>query len=177
MVTECSFFKTPFGWFALAGHQRTVERVLLGLPSKQAAEEAVKRTFKHLQVVETDWWPELRERLEAYTQGEPVQFVDVALPLERLSAFSQTVLKCVSRIPFGQVLTYSQVAAAVGRPKAARAVGNVLASNRWPILIPCHRVVAASGRLGGFTAPGGVALKTRLLHLEGVVLPSKPLRP
>lgn len=70
-------------------------------------------------------------------------------------------------IPAGEVRTYGELARAIGRPTAARAVGQALKRNRWAPAIPCHRVVAGDGRLGGYSAPGGVAAKRRLLRREG----------
>ncbi|HLA86043.1 MAG TPA: MGMT family protein, partial [Thermoguttaceae bacterium] len=83
-----------------------------------------------------------------------------------LSPLGQAVSKACRRIPYGRTRTYGQLAAEVGHPQAARAIGRFMASNRVPILVPCHRVVAADGRLGGFSAPGGVAFKRRLLEME-----------
>ena len=88
------------------------------------------------------------------------------LAFSALPAFHQAVLRATRRIPRGQVRTYGQIAAQLGRPGAARAVGNALAANPFPLAIPCHRVVRTGGRLGGFG--GGPALKRALLALEGV---------
>jgi methylated-DNA-[protein]-cysteine S-methyltransferase len=79
--------------------------------------------------------------------------------------FQQDVWRALGEIPYGQVASYGEVAAAVGRPNAYRAVGNANAANPWPIIVPCHRVVAAGG-LGGYA--GGLDVKRFLLHLEGV---------
>jgi methylated-DNA-[protein]-cysteine S-methyltransferase len=83
-----------------------------------------------------------------------------------LSDFQRAVVGHCRRIPPGQTLTYGQLAARVGRPRAARAVGRVMATNRFPLIVPCHRVVAAGGVLGGFSAPQGLAMKKRLLAAE-----------
>jgi methylated-DNA-[protein]-cysteine S-methyltransferase len=83
--------------------------------------------------------------------------------------FQRTVYEAVLTIPSGQVRTYAEVARAIGRPKAARAVGQALKRNRWAPAIPCHRVVASDGSLGGYTAPGGVARKRRFLRQEGAL--------
>ena len=73
-------------------------------------------------------------------------------------------------MPRGSTVTYGELAARVGAPKAAQAVGAAMARNPWPIVVPCHRVLAAGGRLGGFSAPGGARTKRRLLRMEGVDL-------
>ncbi len=80
--------------------------------------------------------------------------------------FQRKVYEAILRIPKGQVRTYAQVARAIGKPKAARAVGQALKRNRWAPAIPCHRVIASDGSLGGYSAPGGLAAKRRLLRCE-----------
>ena len=92
--------------------------------------------------------------------------------LQRMTAyppFYQAVWKACAQIPRGQVRTYGWVARAIGKPRAARAVGQALAKNPFAPAVPCHRVVGADGRLTGFSAPGGVAAKRRLLQREGVL--------
>jgi O-6-methylguanine DNA methyltransferase len=84
-------------------------------------------------------------------------------------AFSQAVWKACAEIPRGQVRTYGWIARRIGKPKAARAVGQALGRNPFAPTVPCHRVVGADGRLTGFSAPGGVAAKRRLLGKEGAL--------
>lgn len=86
---------------------------------------------------------------------------------ERVTPFQRKVYEAILKIPKGQVRTYAQVARAIGRPNAARAVGQALKANRWAPKIPCHRVVASDGKLGGYSAPGGLARKRALLRREG----------
>lgn len=111
---------------------------------------------------------ELERRFEAdvrrYFAGEQVAF---RLPLAsgRGTPFQRAVWRVLRRIPYGEVRTYGWVARALGRPGAARAVGGACGANPWPIIVPCHRVVAAGGALGGYSA--GLALKRLLLRLEG----------
>jgi len=85
-----------------------------------------------------------------------------------MGSFSETVLEIVKQIPKGRVMTYSGIAAAAGRPKACRSVGNALNSNPNPVIVPCHRVVRSDGALGGYSL--GVLKKRRLLEKEGVVI-------
>lgn len=91
---------------------------------------------------------------------------DVALDLTGVSAFNRRVYEIARAIAPGQTSTYGQVAQAMGEPGAARAVGKALGENPFPIVVPCHRVLAADGRMGGFSAEGGAAAKARLLTLE-----------
>jgi methylated-DNA-[protein]-cysteine S-methyltransferase len=91
---------------------------------------------------------------------------DLPLDLEAVTAFQSDVYAELVRVPYGRVITYGSLAEAVGRPELARAVGQAVGANPVPILIPCHRVVAAEGRLGGFS--GGLAVKAALLRTENV---------
>ncbi len=93
---------------------------------------------------------------------------DVPLDLSSRSAFHQQVLRATARIPCGEVRTYSELASAVGRPKAARAVGTAMARNPVPLLVPCHRVIPSSGGVGNYGF--GSELKAKLLANEGVTL-------
>ena len=92
---------------------------------------------------------------------------DLPLDLEDLPEFRQRVLRETARIPFGSTLSYGELAARVQNPKAARAVGGALAHNPIGLVIPCHRVVASDGSMHGFSSPGGIATKIKLLELEG----------
>ena len=103
------------------------------------------------------------EALESYLRGENVDLDIFQVNLRNLSAFERAVLQSVRAIPRGSTATYSGLAARLGKPKAARAVGNALHYNPVPLFVPCHRVVAASG-IGGFS--WGVDIKRKLLLLE-----------
>ena len=83
-----------------------------------------------------------------------------------VTPFQQKVYEALLKIPKGQVRTYAQVARAIGKPRAARAVGQALKRNRWAPMIPCHRVIASDGTLGGYSAPGGLRAKRELLRRE-----------
>jgi methylated-DNA-[protein]-cysteine S-methyltransferase len=108
------------------------------------------------------------ERLRAYFAGEPDSFADVELELDEETKFGRSLATSLRAIPRGEVVTYGELAALAGRPRAARAAGSFCARNRFPIFVPCHRVVAA-GTLGPFGSLGQ-DYKRRLLALEGVVL-------
>ncbi|MEE3364160.1 MAG: methylated-DNA--[protein]-cysteine S-methyltransferase, partial [Planctomycetota bacterium] len=118
---------------------------------------------------ESDWDPELRSRMEDFAAGEPTDFDDVSLVLPPMTRFRFRVMTHVRGIAYGQTNSYGEVAERVGHPRAARAVGSVMANNPVPILVPCHRIIAASGQLGGFSSPQGPRLKKRLLELESGV--------
>ena len=112
---------------------------------------------------------EIREHLA----GKRRRFT-VRLDLGGLPVFQRRALAAARRIPYGRTATYGRLAAQIGRPKAARAVGRAMARNPVPLLVPCHRVTAAGGALGGFG--GGAALKRRLLALENVISTQRPRR-
>jgi len=107
------------------------------------------------------------DELHAYLEGSLKAF-SVPLDLSDLSSFQQKVFAEVRQIPWGEVRTYGEVAAQIGKPKAIRAVGNALAHNPLMLFVPCHRVIGSDGKLHGFSAPHGVALKAWLLDHEGV---------
>ncbi len=109
-----------------------------------------------------------RDRLSAYFSGTPVSF-DIPVHSPTGTVFQRRVWQLMTEIPYGATKSYGDLAAALG--SAARAVGTACGANPIPILVPCHRVVAANGRLGGFSGHHGPDTKRRLLILEGVLLP------
>jgi methylated-DNA-[protein]-cysteine S-methyltransferase len=98
--------------------------------------------------------------------GEALDVDGIAVDLSAIDEFDRKVLEAARAIPRGEVRTYGELAAAIGQPGAARAVGAALGRNPIPIIIPCHRILAAAGRSGGFSAPGGTATKFRMLAIE-----------
>jgi methylated-DNA-[protein]-cysteine S-methyltransferase len=110
----------------------------------------------------------LSDRLRTYFTGARTEFADVELELDWCTPFQHDALATMRQIPYGEVATYGEVAALAGYPNAQRAVGSVCAGNRFPLIVPCHRVVAADG-LGSYGSLG-TDYKRRLLELEDVVL-------
>jgi methylated-DNA-[protein]-cysteine S-methyltransferase len=108
-----------------------------------------------------------RRALDQYFERKRRVF-DLSLDLRALSPFTLSVLEELARVPYGETTTYGELAARVGRPRAARAVGTVMNRNRIPIVLPCHRVVGAGGNLVGYA--GGLDTKVALLQLEGALL-------
>jgi methylated-DNA-[protein]-cysteine S-methyltransferase len=111
---------------------------------------------------------DVRRELEEYFEGRRRDF-DLPIDWALASAFGRRILKATAAIPFGEVSTYGAVAAKAGNPKASRAAGRALNTNPIPIVVPCHRVVGASGRLVGYA--GGLDRKVTLLEIEGIELP------
>jgi methylated-DNA-[protein]-cysteine S-methyltransferase len=110
------------------------------------------------------------EGMSALLGGERVDLGDVVLDMEDVAPFHRRVFELARTIPAGATSTYGELAARLGDPGAARAVGEALGRNPLPIVVPCHRVLAANGRLGGFSAHGGAATKRRMLIIEGALL-------
>jgi methylated-DNA-[protein]-cysteine S-methyltransferase len=106
-------------------------------------------------------------RIVALFEGARDDLLDLPLDVRAVPPFHLAVYEATRRIPPGETRTYGEVAKAVGSPGASRAVGGALGKNPFPIVVPCHRVLAAGGKSGGFTAPGGVETKWRMLALEG----------
>jgi methylated-DNA-[protein]-cysteine S-methyltransferase len=114
--------------------------------------------------------PFVRQAIEGMTAvmaGEPRDLRDVLLDQRDVDDFRRAVYAATRAIPAGSTRSYGEVARAIDRPDGARDVGAALARNPTPIIVPCHRVVAADGRLTGFSAPGGLGTKRRMLELEG----------
>jgi methylated-DNA-[protein]-cysteine S-methyltransferase len=109
---------------------------------------------------------EIIERIVKLAAGEKIDFSDVALDHAPLPEFSRRVYEIVRKIPIGETLTYGDVAKQLGDVALSREVGQAMGKNPTPIIMPCHRVVAASGKTGGFSAPGGVDTKMKLLSIE-----------
>jgi len=107
------------------------------------------------------------KELQAYLKGS-LQTFTAPLDLSHLTPFQQKALAAVSLIPWGQTRTYAEIAVQISQPKAVRAVGNAIARNPLMLFIPCHRVIGSDGKLHGFSAPQGVALKAWLLSHEGL---------
>lgn len=115
-----------------------------------------------------------RLQVNEYFAGQRKAF-DLPLDRSSLKGFQSGVLRITLEIPYGEVLTYGDIAKRLGKPAASRAVGGALAQNPLPILIPCHRVVSASGHLTGFSAADGIISKSWLLKLEGHTIVAQKL--
>lgn len=131
----------------------------------QKVEFSKPETFETTSSEKPNWQNLALEQWSAYLEGRCEKFT---IPLDRVQkgAFGEAVLGEVQNIPPGRSLTYGEVAVRCGSPGAARAVGQLMARNPLPILIPCHRVVGANGKLTGYSGPGGIAFKKWLLEKE-----------
>jgi methylated-DNA-[protein]-cysteine S-methyltransferase len=170
-------FRTELGWMALAHRDEVLAGLVFGHASQRQAADALRRMLGHASATpiavdffEVEKQPgairDVVERLCDFAAGEAVDFRNVAIDEAHLTRFGRRIVNACRRIPRGQTRSYGQLAAVCGSPGAARAVGQVMAKNRYPLVVPCHRVVASGGLIGGFSAPQGLAMKRRLLNLE-----------
>ncbi len=144
-----------------------LKRIYLPRPSREALFHRMADDFPPENPREGEDAEEVRamaRSLTAYFSGKPLMVDWERLDLEGLTPLQQAVLRTVAAIPFGGVRSYGEIARAIGRPGASRFVGNVMAKNPFPILIPCHRVVRGDGSLGGFG--GGTDLKKAMIEME-----------
>ncbi len=162
---EYRIFATRVGYLAIVASRRGLCRVYLPHGSRRVLGARIRRDFP--QAVESPrLMGRLVEALQRYFAGRPVRF-DVPLDTRGASTFELAVWRACRRIEYGQVATYKQLAERVGRPGGARAIGMAMRRNRWPIVVPCHRVIRSDGRPGGYSGPGGEDFKLRLLKMEG----------
>ena len=160
-----SIFSSNLGWMALVTAGETVRQLTFGHSSPSAAKRGIEpELLVAAEFVESE--TPLTRRLRAYASGNSDSFLDVTVDLGRLSRFQRRVLVQCRRITIGSTKSYAELASQAGFPRAARAVGNCLAANHIPLIIPCHRVVRTDSGLGSYSAPGGSAMKRRLLELE-----------
>jgi methylated-DNA-[protein]-cysteine S-methyltransferase len=174
IVSELGFllFDTPIGACGIVWADRGVVAVQLPDASEVAARARLIREFPGAR--ESAPPPDVeraRDAIVALLRGEPRDLSFVELDMSRVAPFNQRVYEIARTIPPGSTLTYGEIAALLGEPGAARDVGAVLGQNPFSIVVPCHRVVAAGGKIGGFSARGGVQTKLRLLSIEGVQAP------
>ncbi len=161
-------FPSRLGWMGLvtAGKRDAVIQLTFGHPSAEAARVALDPEWLNEATrVAKNRFP-LVSRLQAYASGFPDDFRDVCVEPKVGSRFRRRIWEQCRRIPYGSTMGYAELARRAGYPKSARAVGGSMAANRIPLIVPCHRVVRSDGRIGAFSAPGGQAMKQRLLAME-----------
>jgi methylated-DNA-[protein]-cysteine S-methyltransferase len=155
-------FSTPLGWMGLLGSEEGLRRVILPEPSILTVQSVLSQTGATL---DDPFFSDIPHRINKYLSGESTTFDD-ALDIRDATSFQQQVWQTLCKVPYGQTRSYHWLACEVGRPKAARAVGQALAANPLPIVVPCHRIITSQSTLGGFA--GGLDLKRQLLKLEHI---------
>lgn len=159
--------RTPWGPFTIVARGEQLLETRLPVIKEADCLRDLKRRRPHADH-DPDLLPDLQDAIDAYYHGERVTF-RAKLAYDRITEFERAVLSACRRIPYGQVRSYGDLARQAGSPGAARAAGSVMARNRHPLIVPCHRVVASGGKAGGFSSDGGVSQKLAMLELEGVV--------
>ena len=160
--------ETELGFVGLASHDGQLSMSTLPRRSREEALEVLHIGTSASSEEDIRALGRLPELMKAYFSGRRVDLTGIDIDTSGCSGFARAVLKTVQNIPYGHVMTYGEVARASGFDRAARAVGRVMALNPVPIVIPCHRVIAADAGLGGFAF--GLDWKRKLLELEGIVL-------
>jgi methylated-DNA-[protein]-cysteine S-methyltransferase len=155
-------FNTNMGWVGILGSDKGLLRTTLPQHSAQEARQLLGSGVNYA-VWSHNLFNSLIERLKTYFRGGKIAFPD-ELDLSGATPFQRKVWEITRLIPYGETRSYTWVAEQIKNPKAVRAVGQALARNPLPIIIPCHRVVTFNNQLGGFS--GGVEMKKRLLRLE-----------
>jgi O-6-methylguanine DNA methyltransferase len=164
-------FATARGPVGLAWTPRGLCRLEFGHADADATADALAARCPDLPDVPRPPAPvaALAARIRAALRGVTDDFLDVPVDDHDAPPFARAVWRRLRQVPRGRVITYGELAAACGRPAAARAVGRIMGANPVPLVVPCHRCVGADGSLTGFSAAGGLAQKARLLHDEGWV--------
>jgi methylated-DNA-[protein]-cysteine S-methyltransferase len=165
------FFDTAIGRCGLAWGARGIVTIQLPERSDGAALARMRRRVPEAR--EASPPPDVRRALDgmvALLRGEQVDLTDVVLDMEGVAPFERRVYEVARTIPPGSTLSYGEIASRLGDRAAARDVGQALGRNPFAIVVPCHRVVAAGGKLGGFSARGGVSTKLRMLAIERAAL-------
>jgi methylated-DNA-[protein]-cysteine S-methyltransferase len=165
-----ALFDTPLGLCAIVWDARGIAGTQLPEAGRGAAARRLQRRFPDAHNGPPP--PAISAamaRIESVLGGASDDLADLVLDWRAVSAFERAVYLEARAIPRGETVTYGALAARIGDPGQARAVGQALGRNPWPIIVPCHRITAADGRMGGFSAPGGRATKLKLLEIEGAL--------
>jgi methylated-DNA-[protein]-cysteine S-methyltransferase len=163
-------FPTAFGRVYAASGPRGLCRLTWLIDDAGAFERDLADRYPDSEIVREPGSHSALERQLGDYLGGRLSEIDVGIDLSSLSEFERAVLEEARRIPYGATITYAELARKIGRPGAARAVGNALRHNPLPILVPCHRIIRADGSPGGYGGPTGTPEKIRLLRVEGSIL-------
>jgi methylated-DNA-[protein]-cysteine S-methyltransferase len=157
---------TPIGTLLIAATERGLCRIAYDADAEQEVER-LARTFGVRVLRSASPIDQARRQLDEYFEGHRLRF-ELPLDIDSLAEFNRRVLEELARVPYGEVVTYGELALRSARPRAARAVGTVMNRNPLPIVLPCHRVIGSNGKLVGYG--GGLERKEALLRLEGALL-------
>jgi methylated-DNA-[protein]-cysteine S-methyltransferase len=179
-VIKYTIFKTKWGYFGLAANKKGLIRTCLPCPNPKIVKQRLLSGLDNPEF-EKNLLKTLQGRIITYFKDRPPSSAcpgeaqrrrvlrllsSVPLGFNLMPAFTKKVLAACAKIPAGKTVSYSRLAAMIGNPRAGRAVGNALAGNQVPLIIPCHRVIRSDGSLGNFSAPGGSVTKRKLIDHE-----------
>jgi len=155
---------TPIGMIGLALSKNGLLALEVGLPQEEFFSR-MKLKYKTDIIQDDNQTRDISKQITAYLDGELKQF-NIEIDWMGIPEFQKMVLLTTLSIPYGETITYGEIAKRIGKPNAARAVGRAEATNPIPIIIPCHRVIGIDGSLRGYGVPGGVRVKEKLLRME-----------
>lgn len=180
MAEETSFavFDTAIGWCGIAWSDKGIAGVQLPAADEEATRTRMRRKCHSA----SDATPPATvqhtiDGIVALLGGKAIDFAGVMLDMDGVPEFHRRVYDVARTIRAGRTMTYGEIATALDAPGTAQTVGYALGRNPFPIIVPCHRVLAAGGKPGGFSAPGGVQTKVRMLAIEGVKVQTGDRRP
>ncbi|TGQ36437.1 methylated-DNA--[protein]-cysteine S-methyltransferase [Mesorhizobium sp. M00.F.Ca.ET.216.01.1.1] len=170
-VAGHAVFETALGFMGIAWSEAGLTRLCLPQRNRDAVE---RRLLRHAGIAgqaarpEPQWVTELIASIKAYAAGEDVDFSAVPVDLAGVDDFRLAIYDAARKLAFGETTTYGELARRAGHAGLARETGAALGANPVPLIIPCHRILAAGGKIGGFSAPGGSTTKEKMLAMEGV---------
>jgi len=162
-------FETALGWMGIAWSVNGLTRVWLAERDRASVERRIER--REPGVPETQPAGPVAETvdmIQRYAAGEPVDFSGVAVDLAGVDDFRAAIYAAAKALAYGETVTYGELAKRAGHAGLARETGAALGANPVPLVVPCHRILAAGNKIGGFSAPGGSATKEKMLAIEGV---------
>ena len=170
-----ALFETAIGACAIAWGPRGINGVQLPMRSAEKTRNRMRQRYGDIEeVAPTAEVQQAIERIKCLLAGEADDLTDIALDLDDVPAFNRGVYEIARRIPPGKTLTYGDIAKQLGGVELSREVGQALGRNPCPIVVPCHRVLAAGNKPGGFSANGGVDTKLKMLAIEGAAVNYTP---
>lgn len=168
---HCAVFDTVLGPYGIAWRDEAVTHVQLPLIDREAT-IAELQWQSGAEITPPPWPPFVVQAVAAMQdllEGEPADLHGVPLDWAGIGQFERRIYEATRRIAPGQTCTYDELAREIGSPGAARAMDVALARNPWPLVVPCHRVIAGGGRMGGHSAAGGIATKKKMLEIEAAM--------
>ncbi|KQZ87157.1 cysteine methyltransferase [Mesorhizobium sp. Root157] len=170
-------FETALGFMGIAWSESGLTRLHLAEKSRGSVERRLLREVGNSAAAGAGmpaWVVELVDSIKAYAAGEQVDFSNVPVDLSGVDNFRLAIYDAARKLGFGETTTYGELAKRAGKAGLPRETGAALGANPVPLVIPCHRILAAGGKIGGFSAPGGSVAKERMLALEGVRIGPPP---